>query len=80
MKWIDYEKDKIDGLCFKTHHHRMKSDIKKFGDEEKESEMKEIRNLSIKNNYFGELEHEKMTEEKKNKELPLLMFIMMKLN
>ena len=58
----------------------MQSGIKKFGDDGKESAMKEIRNIAIKNNWFGKLEHEQMTEEQKKKALPLLMFMTMKHN
>lgn len=34
----------------------------------------------MKNNYFGELEHEKITEEQKKKALQTLMLIIMKRN
>ena len=36
LQWLDYEEDAIAGLCFKTHHHSMQIEIKKFGDDKKE--------------------------------------------
>ena len=42
--------------------------------------MKEINNLCIKNEYFGEAEHAQLTQEMKYKALTLLMFMVTKRN
>ena len=52
----------------------MQAGIKKFGGSGKMSAMKEIRNMSIKNDFFGEIKHESLTEEMKRKVLPPLDF------
>ena len=40
--------------------------------------MKEIRNLAEKNKCFGEIRYEDLTQEIKDRALPLLMFMVMK--
>ena len=40
--------------------------------------MKEMKNLTLKNNYFGEIEFESLTEEIKEYTLLLLMFVIIK--
>lgn len=40
--------------------------------------MKEIKNLIIKNNYFGELDYDSLAQEMKDKVMPLLIFIVLK--
>ena len=40
--------------------------------------MKEIKNLAMKNDYFGEIEHKSLAQEMKDRVLPLLMFMVMK--
>ena len=42
--------------------------------------MKEISNLTEKNNCFGEINYSSITQEMKDKALPLLMFIVIKRN
>ena len=42
--------------------------------------MKEMHNLEIKNNCFGELKHESQTDEIKRRDLPLLMLMVLKRN
>lgn len=42
--------------------------------------MKEIRNLATKNDCFGELNYDEMTDEMKKNALPLLIFMVMKQN
>lgn len=42
--------------------------------------MKEIRNLTTKNGYFGEIEYENLTKEMKPKALLVLMFVVAKRN
>ena len=59
---------------------RMQKGIKSYGVKEKESVMKEIINLSKKNDYFGEIDKASVTEKMKRRALPLLMFVAMKRN
>ena len=80
LQWLDYNGDEIDGLCMKTEQHSMQKGVKAFGDKGKESAMKEMRSLTIKNQCFVELEHDSLTQEQKDKALPLLMFMFMKRN
>ena len=72
--------DEIEGSCYKTDHHSMQSCIKKYGSEGNVSAMKDIRNLAIKKDFFGDLEHEDLLPEKKKKELPLLILMVMKID
>ena len=58
----------------------MQVGVKKFGGEGKILAMKEVLNLAIKNDCFGELKHESLTEEMKRKALPLLIFMVLKIN
>ena len=54
--------------------------MKAFGDKGKESAMKEMKSLVIKNQCFDELDYDSLTQDQKNKALPLLMFIVIKRN
>ena len=56
----------------------VKEGIRKYGQKRNDSVMKEIRNLAEKNSCFGEIEYETLTQEMKDKALPLLMFMIMK--
>ena len=40
--------------------------------------MKEVKNLAIKNNCLGEVEHESLSREMIDKALPMLMFMVLK--
>ena len=80
MQWLDFKGDEIEGLCFKTDQHKIQAGVKTFGGEWKTSAMKEIRNLAIKNNCFGELKCDSISEDVKRKALPLLMFMVLKRN
>ena len=62
---MDFKHDKVEGLCFKIDQCSAQKGIKMFGDEGKASAMEEMRNLAVKNDCFGELQHESMTEEMK---------------
>ena len=46
----------------------------------KESAMKEIRNLTIKNDCFNEVAYESLMEEQKNRALSMLILMIMKRN
>ena len=67
LQWIDFKGDEIEGLCFKTEQHNMQEGVKKFGGEGKISTMKDVRNLSIKNDCFGELKYDSLTKKMKQK-------------
>ena len=54
--------------------------IKKYGQEGKDSVMKETRNLAEKNECFREVKYESLTQEMKDRALPLLLFMVMKRN
>jgi hypothetical protein len=58
----------------------MQSGIKRCREKGKVSAMKEIWNLTIKNDCFREVEYESLTPAMKDKALPMLMFIVMKQN
>ena len=75
---LGFKGDEIEGLCFKDQCHSIQSGIRKYGDKEKKLVMKEMRNLAITNKCFGELEHNSLMQEMKERALLLLMFIMMK--
>ena len=52
LRWLNYIGDEIEGLCLKTEHYSAQRGIEVFGVKGKESAMKEMKNLAIKNNYF----------------------------
>ena len=54
--------------------------IRKYGDKEKDSAMKESKNLTMKNNCFGEIDYKRMAQKMKDQVLPLLIFMVMKRN
>jgi len=54
--------------------------IKRYGQKGKDSVMKKIQNLAEKNEYFCEIEYDSLTQEMKDKALPLLLFMVMKRN
>ena len=53
--------------------------LKQYGDSGKKSALKEIENLTG-NECFGELDYASLTQEMKDKALPILMFMIMKRN
>ena len=77
MQWIDCQLDEVKGLCCKTERLSMQSGVKKYGDEGKKSALKEMKNLVVKNDCFGEVEYESLTEEMKKRSLLLLMFMVL---
>ena len=58
---------------------KIQQGIKTYGDKGKESALNEIRNLT-ENECFGEVEYNTLTQEMKDKALPILMFMIMKRN
>ena len=80
MKWLDYNNDEIDGLCLKTEQCSVQQGVKLHGDKGKELAMKEMRSLALKNKCFDEINYDSLTQEQKDRALPLLMFMVMKRN
>ena len=80
LNWIEYSFDEIKGMCFKTEQLSMQQGIRQYGEKGKAAVMKEIKGLAIKNDCFGELNYESMSEEEKKRVLPLLMFLTAKRN
>ena len=48
-----------------------------YGKKSKESVMKEIKNLAIKNKCFSKVDYDTLTPEMKDQALPLLIFMIM---
>ena len=80
LQWLNYSVNEIDGLCMKTEQYSVQKGIKVFGEKGKESAMKEMRNLAMKNDCFDEVEYEALSDDQKVKALPMLMFMLMKRN
>ena len=68
------------GIFFKTDQHSIQKGIKKFCEKGKTLPMKEIRNLAVKNDCFGGVGYNKLSQEMKHKALPLLMLMILKRN
>ena len=80
LKWLNFRSDEIDEFCFKAEHMSIKQGIKMHGQKGKDSVMKEIRNLAEKNECFKEVEYDSLSQEMKDRALPLLLFMVMKRN
>ena len=79
LQWLDLDRNDICSLVFKAKQMGIQQGIKQYGDDGKESVMKEIRNLTT-NECFGEISFETLTQEMKDRALPILMFMIMKRN
>lgn len=79
LQWLGFKGDESDGICFKKEQHIFQKVFKKFDEKRMASAMKEIRNLAVKNDYFVEVDYDKLSQEMKDKALPLLILIVMKL-
>ena len=79
IKWMDVEPNDITAMMFAAKQMSIQQGIKKYKDEGKASAMKEIINLTD-NDCFGETVYEKLTQQFKDKALPILMFMVMKRN
>ena len=75
---MDYSGDEIEGLCFKTEQHSIQKGIKIYGEKGEQSAMKEMKNLAIKNECFGEIDYSSLTQDQKDRALPILMFMVLK--
>ena len=70
----------VDELCFKAEHISMQRSIKIHGSKGKDSAMKEMKKLTMNNSCFGDIDHAAITQETKDGDLLLLMFIVLKRN
>ena len=61
MTWLDFRSDEISEYCFNAQQMSVKEGIRKYGQKEKDSVIKEIRNLAEKNSYFSKIEYETLT-------------------
>ena len=76
---MDYKFDEVTDLVFAAKQYSINAGVKKYGAEGKESAVKEINNL-LKNDCFGETDFDKLTQEQKDRALPILMFMILKRN
>ena len=70
----------VDEFCFKAENISIQRRVKLHGSKGKDSAMKEMKNLTIKNSCFGEIECAAITQGMKYRALPLLMFMALKRN
>ena len=63
----------------KTEQHSVQKGIE-FGKKGEESAMKEMRNLVAKNSCFEEIDYDSLSDKKKNRALPMLVFMIVKRN
>lgn len=80
LQWFDYTQRDIADMMYKAKQWSVQQGVDKFGHLEEESVMKEIQNLTVKNDCFGEVDFKSLTQEMKDKALPILMFMVMKRN
>jgi hypothetical protein len=79
IQWMDVEQEDITAMMFAAKQMSIQEGMKKYKDEGKASAMKEIINLTD-NDCFGETEYDKLSQEAKDKALPILMFMVLKRN
>jgi hypothetical protein len=79
MQWMDVDQGDITGMMFATKQMSIQEGMRKYKEEGKESAMKEILNLTG-NDCFGEIEYNNLSQEDKDKALPILMFMVLKRN
>jgi hypothetical protein len=79
LTWLDFTFDETHDMMFAAKQYSVNAGVKKYGSEGKESALKEIRNL-CDNDCFGETSYEKLTQEQKDRALPILMFMVLKRN
>ena len=80
LGWLVCQVKETDQFCFKSTQMRIQRGMKAHSDKGRESAMKEIKNLTIKNPCFGKINIELETREIKEKALPLLIFMVNKRN
>ncbi|OEU08874.1 hypothetical protein FRACYDRAFT_249219 [Fragilariopsis cylindrus CCMP1102] len=79
IKWLDVDQGDITGMMFATKQMSIQEGMRKYKDEGKDSAMKEIKNLTG-NDCFGEVDYDKISQDDKDKALPILMFMVLKRN
>jgi hypothetical protein len=79
IKWMDVNQEDITAMMFAAKQMSIQEGMKKYKDEGKASAMKEIINLTD-NDCFGETDYDKLSQEAKDKALPILMFMVLKRN
>ena len=79
MKWCDVQQDDVHGMMFAAKQLSVQRGLKEYKEAGKDSAMKEILNLT-KNKCFGELNYDELTQDQKDKALPILMFMVLKRN
>ena len=79
ITWMDVEQQDITGMMFAAKQMSIQEGMRKYKDEGKASAMKEIINLTD-NDCFGETVYEKLSQDAKDKALPILMFMVLKRN
>ena len=77
---MGYCRSEIYEFYFKAEQISMKKGIKMCSQEGKNSVMKEIKNLAVKNSCFREIDYSTLTQDMKEIEIPLLMFIAVKIS
>jgi hypothetical protein len=74
IKGMDVKQDHVTAMMFAAKQMGIQEGMRKYKDEGKASAIKEIINLTD-NDCFGETEYEKLSQEAKDKALPILMFM-----
>jgi hypothetical protein len=77
IKWMDVDQGDVTAMMFVTKQMSIQEGMKKYKEEGKESAMKEILNLTG-NDCIGEIDYDKLSQEDKDKALPILMFMVLK--
>ena len=70
----------VQSIFFKSKKVGVEGGVKNHAHKGKESAIKDIRNLAVKNDSFGDIEHGSLVKEMKDKAIPLLMLTVMKNN
>ena len=76
---MDVGQHDIVAMMFAAKQMSIQEGMKRYKDEGKASAMKEILNLT-ENDCFGETDYSKLSQEAKDKALPILMFMILKRN
>jgi hypothetical protein len=79
LKWYEFSPREVEAMAYKVSTMSVKQGLQRHGKEAKESAMKEIKNL-VGNDCFGETKYEELSQEMKDKALPILMFMVLKRN
>ena len=79
LKWYEFNPREIEAMVYKVNTMSVKQGVKRHGKDAKDSALKEIKNL-VGNDCFGETEYAQLSQEMKDKALPILMFMVLKRN